>query len=222
MAGHTSHGRVVRAVTALTGVPEYIDTQVIPHLPSSWGKQTTCVSSLKPGLLTCKWEGGLLPAPGSTSSEDIEASPANRSADWLVFNATRTNSTSARISVKGTNTRSCRLYFDNSSITSYDVQGSSGVLQQGSEMPEGGISALTLWSRTWGREFVIDVKWTSEGTQEGRVACEWAEYESATAGAGGSGGKIPALEEILGFLPKWAVVSKADDGLVEAWGTFSV
>jgi hypothetical protein len=34
--------------------------------------------------------------------------------------------------------------------------------------------------------------------------------------------KIPALEEVLAFLPDWAVVSKYADGLVEAWAPFSL
>ncbi|KAF5343636.1 hypothetical protein D9757_014678 [Collybiopsis confluens] len=69
-------------------------------------------------------------------------------------------------------------------------------------------------------------------THSGRVACEWAEYESGMVGMGlsgsplplpssgsssvlSSGAQMPAFEEILAFLPKWATVSKAADGLVE-------
>lgn len=222
-AGHTSHGNVVRAVTALTGVPKYLNTKIVPHLPSSWGKETQCVrSALKNGLMTCTWEGKLLPAPGGTGDEDADITPATRSADWLVFNATRTSPTSAQISVKGTNTRSCRLYFNNSTVTNYHVHGSSEGFRHGNDVLAEGIPTILLWSRTWNNKFIVDVKWSSHGKQDGRVACEWAEYESATAGGRGSGGKIPALEEVLSFLPKWAVVSKTTDGLVEAWGTFSV
>ena len=220
--GQTSHGQVIRAVTTLTGVPKYVSTQVIPHLPSSWGKEIQCNSRTKRhGLTTCSWEGDLLPVPGGTTGLGISGPPAAHS-DWLMVNATRTSSTSARISVKGRNTRSCRLYFDTDPITSCVVQDSSGGLTKGDGMPEGGLPYLQLWSRTWGQEFTVDVIWPSEGVQEGRVACEWTEYESATAGGGGSGGKIPALEEVLSFLPKWAVMTKATDGLVEAWGKLSV
>lgn len=172
-----------------------------------------------PGLVTCTWDDGLLPVPSGMTSKNTDAS---RSADWLVVNATRTSSTSARISVKGVNTRSCRLYFDSNPVTSYTVQGSSGHLTGGNEFPKGGVSLLQLWSRTWDREFNVDVQWTSDSTQQGRVACEWVEYESGTAGTGISEGTIPAFEEVLRFLPKWAVVSKTTDGLVEALGAFSV
>ena len=49
----------------------------------------------------------------------------------------------------------------------------------------------------------------------------WNEYESGSAG-GGSGGKIPAYEEVLRTIPRWTVVSKATDGLVEVWAPFTV
>ena len=35
-------------------------------------------------------------------------------------------------------------------------------------------------------------------------------------------GKIPAFEEVLRFLPEWAVSSKQDDGLVEVLTPFSI
>jgi hypothetical protein len=115
-------------------------------------------------------------------------------------------------------------------------------------MPPNGIPELRLWSRTWGRTFMVDVEWGEEtqktltvsstdggeglGEAEpepepkglsGRVACEWAEYESGRVGdESGEGGSIPAFEEVLAFLPLWAVVTKADDGLVEAWQEFKV
>ncbi|KAJ3748428.1 hypothetical protein DFH05DRAFT_560843 [Lentinula detonsa] len=112
---------------------------------------------------------------------------------------------------------------------------------------------LRLWTRTWGMSFVVDVQWSNKSESSfsemdptgaahqnvfsaytettahtGRVACEWAEYESGMVGMGLStspvpspseerisGGKIPAFEEVLNYLPKWATVSKLTDGLVE-------
>jgi hypothetical protein len=56
---------------------------------------------------------------------------------------------------------------------------------------------------------------------QGRVACEWSEYESGTIGESrrvSRGARIPAYEEVLANLPKWVVASKIDDGLVEVWG----
>jgi len=200
----------------------------------------------------------------------------------------RVGASSARIGVKGRNTRSCRVYFDSAPVYQYVVrppgrnarQGAAddgdltneydaGVagrkgMQEGYEVGPTGVKEVRLWSRTWGRAFVVDVNWgqyappegsstnrsvSVESALRGRIACEWAEYESpmvdhgtvlgvngtqADYGKGAYMGmglaeefdglrpKVPALEEVLAFLPDWAVVSKHADGLVEAWAPFSL
>jgi len=213
-----------KVVTALTGAPLYLDRMIIPGLPSARGKDIQCsTNTAKLGLKTCTWEGGLLPAPGG----DVKKTPT-RSTDWIWVNATRVGATSAQISIQGTNTRSCRIYFDNKRAIRYVVrdparQGDS-TMQPSYEVWKDGVSNVRLWSRTWDRKFTVDVEWKDDAGDsglKGRLACEWVEYESGAVGVG-SGGKIPALEEVLTFLPKWAVVSKTTDGLVEAWGDFSV
>ena len=98
-------------------------------------------------------------------------------------------------------------------------------LQPGYEMPAAGFSSIVMSSRTWDKEFLVEVGWDADARVDGeelkgRVACEWAEYESAMIGGVNSGGKIPALEELLAFMPRWVVVSKTSDGLVEAWSDF--
>ena len=150
------------------------------------------------------------------------------------FNASvsRIGPTSARITVKGRNTRSCRIYFDNMPIYEYVVRSSDGVgekkgMQLGYEVGKRGIMKLILWSRTWDREFVVDVKWADPlpFKLHGRIGCEWAEYESGAIDHGTGGrvtGKIPAFEEVLRFLPEWTVSSKQDDGLVEVSTRFSI
>ena len=58
----------------------------------------------------------------------------------------------------------------------------------------------------------------------GKLACEYSEYLSGITGAGRveRQGRIPAFEETLRFLTKWAVVTKAADGLVEVLRSFSL
>jgi len=102
------------------------------------------------------------------------------------------------------------------------VLGDEGMQSRHEAAEEGGVSALLMWSRTWDREFVVEVGWDQEGGLYGQVACEWAEYESGRVGMAGGGGKIPALEEVLSYLPLWAVVSKSGSRLVEGWTEFSV
>jgi hypothetical protein len=101
-------------------------------------------------------------------------------------------------------------------------------LQPGYDMPDKGFSSIVMSSRTWDREFAVEVGWDVDAVGgggealKGRVGCEWEEYESATIGGVSSGGKIPALEELLTFVPRWVVVSKTSPGLVEAWSDFVV
>ncbi|KII95471.1 hypothetical protein PLICRDRAFT_98578 [Plicaturopsis crispa FD-325 SS-3] len=220
-------GNAIRVVSEIISAPGYLDAQILPQLPSTWGTDTLCTPGGRMGLWACTWEGGLIPFPDATSSKKYTAQSEVPSSTWLTVNITRLSPGSARISIKGVNTRACRLYFD-APITQYRVHGPDGYvsenMQSGYEIPSSGLQEVRLWSREWDREFVVDVDTASDGTLSGRAACEWAEYESATAGSGasGRGGRIPALEEVLSFLPRWAVVSKSADGLVEAWGNFTI
>ncbi|KAK0465552.1 putative zinc metalloprotease [Desarmillaria tabescens] len=191
-----------QAVTTLAGASEYI-MELISHLPSASSRDISCnYSQARLSLQSCSWTTDLIPSPGGNHTSDT----------WLQTNVTRLGTTSARISVQGRNTRSCRIYFETNPIIRYDVHGGSVGMQPRYEVPEGGIKELRIWSRTWDRNFTVDVEW-------GRVACEWNEYESGSVGVG-TGGRIPALEEVLTFLPNWAVVTKMTDGLVEVSSEF--
>ncbi|KAJ3507166.1 hypothetical protein NLJ89_g6460 [Agrocybe chaxingu] len=245
--------------TVLSGPKKYLRSSILPHLPSAngAGKEIKCDDDpAKRGLVKCEWNSGIerMPVPGSLSYANLPET--NLSLPWadgefIRFDVQRTSETSARIYLRGRNTRSCRIYFDSQPIHRYDIldphnedgvsraenYASSGKgMQPGYEIPPTGVTEVRLWSRTWEKEFVVDVDWqgpASNGTvaeksagMEGRVACEWVEYESGLIDNGSlgpvdnaarDGPKIPALEEVLTFIPEWAVVSKATDGLVEAW-----
>jgi len=178
-------------------------------------------------LTLCEWDSGpgMVPVPGHLGGNDQEI-------EYFDASALRTGPFSARIMVKGRNTRACRVYFDNQRVYEYAILLEKKGMQLGYEVGEKGIKELILWSRTWDREFVVDVRWESkegDGVRssglEGRIACEWAEYASAGIDHGSGGkvsGKIPAFEEVLRFLPEWAVSSKQDDGLVEVLTPFSI
>jgi len=183
----------------LTGLG-YLDTHIIPELPSTWNQKIKCSDSeSRVGLRTCQW-AGLSPAvvPNTT--------------DWLAVNASLVGPGSALIRLKGKNTRSCRIYFEGP-VTSIRVENSTGEVQSDYPLPVDGITQLRLWSRTWDREFVVTAGWQGKKSLQGRVACGWAESLE---------GRIPAFSEVVGFLPQWAHVTKADDALVEATRKFSV
>ncbi|KIP09032.1 hypothetical protein PHLGIDRAFT_126626 [Phlebiopsis gigantea 11061_1 CR5-6] len=214
---------IIRAETFLTGIPDYIDKKIVRELPSSWNKDVVCETDtvLRPGLRTCKWDSGLLlPSPGGNAPPGSQAA-----SKWITFDSERLNTSAGRISIKGTNTRGCALYFD-TPITSYTVAG-GGRFQPGYEIPASGIKKLQMWSREWDKEFNVEFAWAGGSTDfkmTGRAACEWAEYASGTAGSphAAESAQIPALEEVLHFLPLWATPTKWSVGLVEAWTKFSI
>jgi hypothetical protein len=110
-------------------------------------------------------------------------------------------------------------------VRHFNLTGDGGKgLQGGSEVPEHGLQEIRLWSRDWEKEFEVDVDFagTSDEKVKGRVSCGWAEYESATVGGGRTGGKIPSLEEVIIFLPEWAVVTKSSAALFDASREFEV
>jgi len=228
----------------------------------------------------------MMPVPGTFDGDDDDVNW--NEGQFLKAGVERLGASSARIGVKGRNTRSCRVYFDSAPVYQYVVRppgrnahhgaaddgdlayeydagvGGRTGMQEGYEVGPTGVKEVRLWSRTWGRAFVVDVNWgqytppedlstnrsvSVESALQGRIACEWVEYESAMVDHGTALGvnetqadygkgtymdiglaedvdglrpKIPALEEVLAFLPDWAVVSKYADGLVEAWAPFSL
>lgn len=234
-------GQVVRAVTSLTGVQEFVQNGLVSQLPSSWDQDVQCStdpSGRWVGLVTCSWESGLetIPYPGGSAKRP-----------WLTVDAKRLGPTKARLEVQGKNARACRFYFDELQITNVSLTyGGEGklTLTPSSTSPGTNGSVLRYWSREWGKKFAVelDVNVTKAEDENltddedefqilrGRVACEWAEYETGMLGLdlnklereGYMNPKIPALEEIFRLLPQWAIVSKAADGLVEGWTEFAI
>jgi hypothetical protein len=200
-----------RARTTLAAVPSYIEKYILEGLPSAWERPTNCstFNVRGPGLIGCSWDSTpLLPSPGRAPSSARDPKPEQ----WISFAAERTNATTARFTLSALNTRACRLYFDSRTVNGFYVQESGITAPRAAfPVPEEGIREIRLWSRTWNREWVVDVSWTgapADGEEriKGRAACEWAEYESGAAGGTSrSGGRIPAYEEVLQFLPEVSI-----------------
>lgn len=229
-------GGGVRALTELTGLPGYVDRHFVQQLPSAWDAPMNCSipNSARPSLMTCRWEGGLLPLPKhhATGAAVSDLTLGRGIGDeWLSLATERIGSSRARIALAGTNSRGCRLYFDHA-VHDFSVRGTDGAFLAGYEIPPDGVRELRLFSRTWGNEFVVEVGWAGadEGVLDagltGRAACEWAEFASGVTGGPADDdvdtGRIPALEELIQFLPLWAQPTKTADGLVEAWTSFAV
>lgn len=224
----TSSGtRIERATTTLTGPGTFLTRYILPELPSTSGKSVACYDAPdRLGLQTCAWEveKEMVPSPGGKDTQcDGTDIP------WVSYSLDCKGSNSARIAVQGLNTRFCTLDFTNRHVFKFSIAGDGNKgLQEGYDVPEQGLGQIQLWSRNFGKPSEVTVEWKSgiapelDNGLKGRVSCGWDEYERATIGGGRSGGKIPSLEEVIQFLPEWAVVSKSTSALFSAGMAFSV
>ncbi|KAH8119687.1 Zn-dependent exopeptidase [Phellopilus nigrolimitatus] len=184
----------------LSGVNPWLENSIVSELPSAWDNNRNCSTTdpLRANIPSCTWPG--LPphvAAGQPSS-------------WLRVNATQTAPGAGLLSIAGVGSRSCRVYFDTPAGLAR-VRGSGGRVQAPFPLAKSGVDELRLWSRTWERTFEVSVAWEGGAPMSGRVACEWAEQTG-----------IPALEEVVSFLPKWARVTKRTDGLLEVSKSFTL
>ena len=227
LSGPHHKAEVLSAKTSILGLSGYVQ-KVVSELPSSHGKDVKCEKSFT-GLTNCTW---------SVDNEWIPSPGGNTSSGWVSGDIKRVSGQTSRatIHVRGTNTRGCRIYFDQPvydyKVRALDGDHWDGTQQHGYDIPPEGVTTLLLWSRTWDRDFEVEVTFGPEGLDpepplSGKIACEYSEYASGIAGVGVVGGlehegRIPAFEETLRFLPKWAIVTKATDGLVEVSRSFSL
>ena len=192
----------------IVGIPHYTQKHILPTIPSM--SNPNCTTDLiKLDLRSCKF-AGLPPNVVPHVSKGFKGHD-----ELITFNATRLTDSTGRITVRGLNTRACRLYFSDP-ITGLSVKGGQAEFQEKYPIPAGGLKEVRLWSRTWDKEFEVVVAWEGKVRAEkisGRVACEWSEMHE---------GRIPALDEIVNFLPSWAVVTKYADGLVEGYKSFEL
>ncbi|KAF8520457.1 Zn-dependent exopeptidase [Hysterangium stoloniferum] len=186
-------------VVNLDGLAGYMKESIVSSFPSTWNQKVNC-TDVPGSLQRCQWSG-LSPSVVPHNSED-----------WLSFNATLAGPGAALIKIKGENTRSCRIYFDHP-VNTIRIEDTSGEVQTDYPFPREGIKRLNLWSRKWGKEFVVTATWSGSQSLSGRVSCGWAEITE---------GRIPAFAEILAFLPNWVGATKSNDALVEAFKVFSV
>ncbi|KAH7047540.1 endoplasmic reticulum metallopeptidase 1 [Macrophomina phaseolina] len=202
------------------------------------------------GLVKCSWQGITPAVVPRDASAAPPGNDLKYLSSWVQFNASRTRNeeddvdslaapNTAQIDIVGRNTRACRLFFD-PPVTDLTVRGAS----DSGRYPHTGSSGaneLRLWSREWERPFTVDIGWDAsdeEGNRcrhrrcRGRKASDDDESGDRFRGLDGKAqciwsdanekGLIPALDEIRTFIPRWAIVSKLSDGLVEGTKRFAL
>ena len=78
-----------------------------------------------------------------------------------------------------------------------------------------GSREVRLWHREWSQPWNVSVKWHHDlnSTLSGRIVCLWSDANT---------GSIPAFDEVLRYVPVWAIPSKISDGLVEGSKRFKI
>ncbi|KAI5811922.1 hypothetical protein BZA77DRAFT_391091 [Pyronema omphalodes] len=181
----------------LVAHPAYVDS-IVSSLPSSQGAPLNITSDpSRVGLKRISWPGIPPKVAGNTPMSS-----------WLETNTTKLSATSARIYIRGLNTRACKLNFP--SPVSRIVINRPGVQNLGEPIGPQGTKEIRLWSREWEKGWEVDVEWEDSGVDRVRATCIWSDANNARE-------EIPALWEVERFMPRWSVVSKLADGLVEGW-----
>lgn len=184
----------------LTGVRPWLEERIVPEIPSSWNGSVRGEWDQLRDLSSRVWPS-LPPNVDSTSPES-----------WVSVKTSKTSPGIGEISIRGVNTRNCRIYFDSAPVTSVSVHGAAPNTLAGWPVAKS-VKELQLWSREWEKTFEVGVVWNTSASEDlqGRVACGWAERAL-----------VPALEEVEAFLPRWARVTKRTYGLVEGEKHFKI
>ena len=205
---------------SIIGVEPFV-SNAVTHLPSAFTHPVSCEkSSSYQDRTICSWAG---PPPNIVSSNmtALETQSKKQQKTWLAFNATNiskdADTSKVRFKVSGKNTRNCKLIFD-SNIRSFRVHGQGPTDDRMPPVPKEGSKEIRLWSRTWDKQWTVDVKWdnsrVSGKKMTGKVVCMWSDANEK--------GVIPAYDEAEHYFPGWVAVTKAGDGLVEGFKRFEV
>lgn len=198
---------------SLTGLQPYVE-MAISNVPSAAGQKVRCAPA--ENRQTCSWTG---PSPhvNGINAYNYTKKPYR---DWMNYNASIVSesklTSKARINVAGKNTRACKLLFD-SPVSSVYVHGQAPEDRRLPAVPEGGSSEVRLWSRTWDRQWTVDIEWDTKQygkALSGKAICEWSDVNQK--------GIIPAFDEVEHYVPTWVAISKAADGLVEGSKLFNI
>jgi hypothetical protein len=207
----TGHNNV-----SFIGPPGYVE-QAITSLPSAAHVNLDFVNADDFSTRRKYFFEGLSPA---IADYDGSKSEKKRYRDWIDYKVAKTSnnsdSTKARFTISGQNTRACKLVFD-APIQKFKVLGMGPTDDRFPSVPEGGSREIRLWSRDWNTSWTVDVRWNNEKLGDGmggKVVCMWSDVNQREV--------IPAWDEAAHYAPEWVAMTKAGDGLLEGYKRFKV
>jgi hypothetical protein len=202
----------------LAGLNGYIQ-DIVGEIPSAAGQDIHCDHNgvdVRNGLTNCKWNGlapNVLANEPASDSVSISLKKKNPYRHWLEYNVSHSGD-AAYFSIQGRNTKQCRLVFDEP-VAEVHIEDAAPDPRY-KTVNEDGSTQIRLFSRTWDKNFKVNVTWNGEEAkgQTGKVGCMWSDANQL--------GVVPAYDEIHRFMPVWSTITKSADGLVEGWKEFEV
>ncbi|KAF4470568.1 aminopeptidase Y [Fusarium albosuccineum] len=225
---------------SITGLEEF-SRSVINSLPSAAGQDIKCEKSSRGDLKECFFDSSAL-TPHLVK---------NRTPEQLISVETvdGTDESKARLRIDALDSRLCYLHTSRP-IYGFAVDGAASRDPRFGKFPSEGFQSIQLWRRDRGRPWTLnlylsehakhatetpskeaqddrldddELKVRSEESRvqtqtadalEVRVSCAWSDANTP--------GTIPALDEILKYMPTWSAVTKKTVGLVEVRKTHKV
>lgn len=229
-------------VVALTGLEGFV-RPVIASVPAAAGQEIKCHGSDALGLVDCLYDASSLP-PNPADGEKFENLVSVKAAK-------SSDGRSASLQIGALNTRMCYLDVSDP-IFGFSVEGGGARDDRFGPLPADGFQHLQIWRRTWDGHWNVTLQLTDGGRAragdalqvkpevedldehklgsaatafstsaseqanplEVTVRCVWDDANKAA--------KIPALHELMKYMPKWAIVTKKTIGLVQVKKTYLV
>ncbi|KAF5020621.1 hypothetical protein F66182_7352 [Fusarium sp. NRRL 66182] len=220
---------------SIVGIEEYA-RPVIGSLPSTSGQNIDCRPETGRGLTLCQYDSSIL-TPNLAKGK----APKDLITVETIYGS---NGSKARLRIDAIDSRLCYVSTSRP-IYGFTVDGAGKSDRRFGKRPSEGFSKIQLWRRDRDRPWTLNLQLTdspsaSEAARlekerarllddgesrmqlaeraadalEVTVSCAWSDANTP--------GTIPALDEIIKYLPTWAVVTKAGPGLVEVRKTHKV
>ncbi|KAJ4263005.1 hypothetical protein NW762_006618 [Fusarium torreyae] len=202
---------------SIVGIEDYARS-VISSLPSTSGQDINCQKASGRDLMDCKYDSSALSpnlAKGKTPRELVSIETVDGS-----------DSTKARLRIDAVDSRLCYVRTSRP-IFGFTIDGAGPRDPRFGKFPSEGFDSVQLWRRDrdvpWTLNLYLNERNTLATTEsvdqeadrlEVIVTCAWSDANEP--------GTIPALDELLRYMPTWAALTKKGPGLVEVRKTHKV
>ena len=220
---------------SIVGIEDYARS-VISSLPSTTGQEIKCQPAVGRDLTDCQYDASSL-----TPNLYKDKSPKQLVSIETVDGS---NESKARLRIDALDSRLCYVRTSRP-IYGFAVDGASARDPRFGKFPSEGFSSVQLWRRDRDRPWTLNLylnernslaavveseqkesKIVEDGELKARSANQSADRLEVTVSCAYSDantpGTIPALDELLKYMPAWAAVTKKNVGLVEVRKTHKV